>query len=873
MGTDHQFQPKIERYLLILLLLPFETLFCLYRLLIIPSGSKNIFLFGMTKERLLMVGVFAILFLCGLLIFILRKRIVSILHDGKICSLLLAGTLIFLFLCLMPDYRFGKMRAYALRFQPFILCLMLNFGTLWLTSCYQTGKISKVSDRFTELAPVSKPFIVFLSLAVLLLLMITLIHWGIATENSLWNKNGIPLESIQLFLCLTAFFVFKAVCRRKNPALNKRIVNFFVIWAAAAVIWRLCPMKAHFFAPGPYDPNYEYYVYSDAISYEWSAYSALNGWGFDFGRLILKPLVTYVSFLCHLICGSDYNKALLLQSAVYAILPAIIYLFGTYIRGDLCGFLAAALCICKEWNALNSQTVLTINSRLIMSEFLTQILFASYCCFMYRRMKFDGKESLWAAAAGCVTALGLYTRYNIVALIPAGFIAMIIAAKGSFRKIRKSSAVFVIALLITASPMLIRSYRLTGKIYPEMTNTFSSVLVKKRYNLNYQEPNSSESPKNDNLLGDSQIAPEIAEISESVEIEKESFNRNDSGASNNINIDKHSGVQIRIKIHPIIDSILNHGIHNFISSFMTFPMQLRFDDSQHLFNPESGLWADDMDYHLTPGQWIMVVLWSLVICLDLAYLWHRDGFAGISFFYFWFVYAFSIGVSRSSGGRYVVPVNWIPMLLIAVFADIISSKPDFNIATETVQEKTGLRTICVIGAFTCVFLSMCIFEKVMPRTVLKEEQDAVDFVLEQPALEGADRDLITQQIEAGIMNIRTGKAIFPRFYYYLTGEHASSGIYAQKDYSRLTFIGLYLNDEEQRMNREFMLPHTELINDFPNDTEFYALACNSESGYEDALTIVYQGENGEYKTVIRDPLQEFKCPVSEPVCMGIENCR
>ena len=47
-----------------------STIFCAWQLLRIPADSKNAFLFGLSKERLLMVSGFAlffILFLIGLI--------------------------------------------------------------------------------------------------------------------------------------------------------------------------------------------------------------------------------------------------------------------------------------------------------------------------------------------------------------------------------------------------------------------------------------------------------------------------------------------------------------------------------------------------------------------------------------------------------------------------------------------------------------------------------------------------------------------------------------------------------------------------------------------------------------------------------------
>ena len=127
-------------------------------------------------------------------------------------------------------------------------------------------------------------------------------------------------------------------------------------------------MERHFFAPGPYLPNNEFYPYSDATLNDVAAQAAINGLGFNFHQIVLKPVVTFISFICHLITGNQMNASLMVQSAIYAILPSILYLFAFDLAGNSCGFLAAAFMILQEWNALNTTQILTIHSRLEMER-------------------------------------------------------------------------------------------------------------------------------------------------------------------------------------------------------------------------------------------------------------------------------------------------------------------------------------------------------------------------------------------------------------------------------------------------------------------------------------------------------------------------
>ncbi len=882
MDADHSIQSRIKKYSLILFLLPFEAAFCIVQLLRIPSGNKNIFLLGLTKERFLMTAALSVFLLIGIAAILFRERIIEKLvsHD----HLLIVFSLFFLFFTLFPSYRFGKLRAYADRLHPFVLCLFLYTFTLTVC-CFVIKRWKACFNAFYGFTmPFRKPLFVFTLIALVFIGILCGTNWGSAPEKALWNKNGIPLQSIQLFFCLILFFVLNGIIRKHSIDLSRTVLNFFLIWGISALVLTFVPMKAHFFAPGPYDPNLEYYPYSDALGYDWPAYSAMNGWGFNFLSPILKPSVTYISFLCHILGGDDYNRGLMIQSALYAILPAIIYLFGKSLRSDGCGFLAAALSLLKEWNALNAQEVLTINSRLIMSEYLMQIVFAVFCFAVYRWTLLRNDHIKWAALAGGILAIGIYTRYNFFIFLLVGLLPVWIAGmKHGKRLCFTGTAVFLLVFLITAFPILHRSYGRTGKIFPEFFDTFQNKLIGGRYQMENTEKEISLDPITENEVipnepviektaDKNEILPAEVPVKEPAEIAIES-----SETETEIATETSSLPALRVHIHPVIDSILNHGFHNLIASFLTLPVQLTFDDLSHLFTNESSsaLWSNSWNYRFTTSQWAGVLLWVLVPVFVTAYLWHRDGIAGLTILYFWLAYSFSIGVSRSSGGRYVVPCNWIPMLLISVFADLITLRPDTPLEKPIRETKSYRKQTLVIACcFTCFFLSLRITENAISPEEWPDANEILPVIQENFKDDDIDWESVADEISTGKMFLMKGKLLYPRFYYYNKGETEREDVFAVKEYSRLVFQGIYMNPQLFPAYADYYLPHTELIGDIPNNSRFYALACsaNGTAEFLDVLGLVVLPDEGESIAVLRDPMPSFSCPIAEPVCDGIENC-
>ena len=857
-----------------------ETALCAFLLLRIPADSKNAFLFGLSKERLLMLGVFILLFCLILSGIIFRKflseKIFSKKPFGTLCS---AMTVISSFFVLLPEYRFERAAAYYTRLRPFLLLIFLLSLTFAVYNRLVSGGFSGSGETLENLKDNKKFILPVLAVLIAGVLFVEFTGIGKTTESALWNKNGIPLQSLQLFALILLYFLLHKIGLFSFLSRHKRIPHFLIIWILAAVIWSQVPMIPHFFAPTPQEPNLEYYPYSDAAIYDLYAQTALNGWGFNLGRHFLKPSVVYVSFLTHLATGNEVERSMMLQSALYGILPAIIYLFGSSIGGTGCGYLAAMLSILKEWNALNSRSVSTVHSRLIMSEFLTQILFAAFCFAVFHWIRKNGKEILFAAIAGGTLSLGIFTRYNFAAFLPAGLLILVIAYRKNFRAFLKPLLIFVLAGVLTAAPVLIRDSQRSKNTFYYLNRTIQRVLIGQRFNVEEENvEDMDDEDADDALISLTEVSSgeenQIAAVTEKAE----SFPETKTEEFNTSQITQKLTNKSSNKYVTLIRSILNHGMHNFTSEALTLPMEITFHNLEHLYKNEGdGLWRDDFDGEFTVRQWIYIGFWILLGAIAIGCLIRQEGIAGFSIPYFWLVYAFSIGFSRSSGGRYIVPCNWIPMLLLAYLCATLFNRGKlfvFPVMQHTSGKKTAFQTIGTIFLFTAFFTSMFIFEKNMPKTVTAAAEGDLEILKERLAdRDDIDWELVEEQVSSKTMKLTRGVAVYPRYYYYRQGEHTDSGALMKKDYSRMTFTGINKGGGSKKIMQEYLLPHTDLITDFPQDSVFRALSCKTGMAYQDVLAVTIETPDGGIFTYVRDPLSEFSCPAEEPVCYSIDNCR
>ena len=157
MEKHHKFHSDQQALNLTLSAAALATIICTIELLRIPTDSKNAFLFGLSKERLLMLIVFTVIFIINLYCLLQREKLAIKLagsQKGKIFSMIL--TIIPLFFLLMPDYRFDRAAAYFTRLRPFILWICLTSFFFLLYFIYTQDKFSGFRETIKNLCSKKK---------------------------------------------------------------------------------------------------------------------------------------------------------------------------------------------------------------------------------------------------------------------------------------------------------------------------------------------------------------------------------------------------------------------------------------------------------------------------------------------------------------------------------------------------------------------------------------------------------------------------------------------------------------------------------------------------------------------------------------------
>ena len=130
------------------------------------------------------------------------------------------------------------------------------------------------------------------------------------------------------------------------------------------------------------------------------------------------------------------------------------------------------------------------------------------------------------------------------------------------------------------------------------------------------------------------------------------------------------------------------------------------DDLRHTVRDIYPYWRPDWDGSFTTSALVFFILNIFFIVLGVSIAWdklHLPGLAPLAIFIF---YNISTGLARTSGGRYLVPMDWIISMyfLLGVFYLITWSANNIGIQWELFSTPVRKETVLNIGyQYICVY--------------------------------------------------------------------------------------------------------------------------------------------------------------------------
>jgi len=852
------------------LLTGIEALIMVAWLAKMPAEAEHALFLGFSLPRLILMGamIFAGLTFLSLTIALGRstsicercEKLLDNHYTGVIAGLIALAAWVLVFL---PTYQWGRYGGYKERLLPVILWLLLAgmqtcLMVLWSGRRRRTASLPSIVEREPALV---KAWWIIMSVFTLALLVVSLSRVGIIPDIVYWNDTNVPLLGIQIIAVLFASVMIMFGFSRLGFFLSRNSAGFYnrlpdlliclFIWGLAVIAWTQVDMPHSYFAPGPYPPNEEMYPFSDAAGYDRLAQIAVIGEGVGTREFEYVDKPFYVAFLAviHLIAGNRMAPVVGLQVAVIALLPVVVYLMGRKIHGRLAGVLAAGFVIFREINNIQGTLwVLSSNSRVLMSESLVMVLLALFVLMILQWFR-DERRLLHLLAAGGFLGLAALVRLNPLLLMPVTGAAILIFFGKRWKKGILYGAVFAAVFTLTLVPWMMHSNDRHDKPFFFMGAMKGVVLTQRTYYaLNTPAP--VQTP----VAGGTSVQP-TPQIEPPQQAVDKTWN----------------------KITGISNYVTAHFFHNMISSMALFPTSLSLDSLERTIKAPGSYWSAEWNGSLSGGQIILIYFVLMIMSTGLATGWARVRWAGLVPAGFFLAYDLATAAARTSGGRYILPADWIFLLYFALgLAQIVEwlaawfnveyVRPLFE--TDVLPPSIAIKRWQIqvmAGLFLVAGALPVLFDRLVPPRYQPVDKSTLAAELQQQgrlAGLGISREKLDDFLSSPAAVATRGMGLYPRYYPQDHGEPDQFSPMRGQPFPRLVMDIIGADTTTSGV-----IPLIHSPQHFPNGTDVLAIGCRADLN-DDWLALITADE-----VILRSPAAEWVCPVTLLVCDNNRNCR
>jgi len=747
-------------------------------LLSIPSDPKNAFLFGFSPFRLLNVAALIGLGAALLWVFVIiskSKKILDFLDTGMrneqryqdwITILLLAATLVGV-LMWQPDVFFGKFLPYYQRLKPNLVLLgvFCTQGFLYLAflkTRESTRDMRGISTRIWQNA--GKTALIGITIALLGWLVIALTGLGTQESQEALNSAGVPLLVSQVIIIISSVYFGSSLFRRMltgrlHPSKKQADIWIMVaLFLIALTAWSLTPLEANYFVKDSFLQEGRYLPYSDAAHWDMGGLFALIGQGIYNNDAFMdhSALMAFLAFL-HTLVGFDYQKIVFLQIVVYASAAVVAYVLGKSLLHRKAGLVFSGLVIVREVNAIKAGAFMnTSNVKLLMTEvpIMIGLMIVSLMLFLAVRAK---RLNRWyALPIGSVMALMVLTRLNSLVLPAAVFLGLIVLPKFSFKDRLRFALFMTAACVFTLTPWMVRTWQIAGTPFFFLGK---AMLV---FKDNFRSSWLSNSA---NLFSVRLAAEGVAAAgwargaARTFLVSGSAF----GGAGN------------------LVWQTANHFFRNILASVFTLPIlpisdHTLADTIQTALPFWSGagrLWFGPIPIPVQAGIFLNLIL----LAIGIGAGWKKWRWAALAPLFMYAAYTASLAIARTSGGRYLVPIEWVLLLydgLGIVF--MIDWCRALIISKEGHERKAGLkwqmpaRTISLVIIIPAMVFTLGMYglDRAVPQRFEKvNPQEFAERIVVQPN-EDQSLGMVWSETQTFLGDphsvLAHGQLLYPRYY-------------------------------------------------------------------------------------------------------------
>lgn len=830
----------------------------------LPSEPGNAVLFGLSALRLMMaVGVLIVLMLYSALTF---KAVKDRTWAGRILEKWFGGTGISRWVawlsgiftvlgwtgCLLPPYRAGTLENYWVRGQPvmaLILLLGLSTGILYVVTQ------GKLAFRSLNLAHLGLGLPLFIPLLFLLAAMFYT-GFGVRSPDDFWYGAGVPVLTAQLTTAIIGGVLFLHFGTRWK---SKRadVLICILLFILTAFVWAREPLNKSFMFTSPSIPNQEFYPFADSATFDAASQFPLIGEKlFAFNSVFFeRPL--YLSFLVflHSVFGQDYETLMAVQAALFAVLPVIIYLIGASLDLRAAGLGAAIAAMFRGINSIRASNMIDMaNPKMILTDFPAAIGIALVILVICEWLKDPERNRHYPAWIGGTIGLTLMLRTNALLLLIFLPFFVFFRFPSQWKKWFVNFGLIILGVMAITLPWEIRNLSLGGQMYSSIVVKFQNVIQQR-----YQSPFQPESSlPQDQALASTAILSTRVVLTPLLPV---------------------AAMQDEPPCDKVTCFSANHFLHNVLTSFLVLPTSPMMDDVRYLVReryPE--YWKAEWDGAFTDAAPLFLTLNLFIVTTGIAFAWRKKRLAGLAPLAIFVAYNLSNALARTSGGRYIVPADWIiplyyfiGVIYIFIWLGRITGVDFFSEGSgqdETLKKasspssKLALVFAILLGFGSLIPLAENLhqprYRQVAPMETLLANRSRVEAA-------GMDLDNLDKFLRSPGAVIIEGRALYPRFYKMNQGEIT----FVFHPYVVMGFPRTGFKLIGPAGEYSIVLPG-EAPEHLPHASDVLVLGCNGQN-YLDALVVIVLDDRESIYA--RQPYAGFECPLPEPVCNNNSVCQ
>jgi len=818
-----------------------------------------------------------------------ERRLAGALQSGGGRLKLALAALFIILWCLtwIPPHRTGDAYYYFIGIYPLILCGLLASGGALVLLSFPAGSSSLAwwGRYFRERRPAVRATIAALAAFALVAVLTTQLQILRGAEPY-WFGAGVPILAAQVLAALlVAALALRLETWSGTPRIPVDVVLFLVVWVVAAILWAARAVPPSYWITGPQPPNFESYPFSDSITYDLGSQFALIGQGI-YNRMFIDRAL-YMSFLVylHTLGGQNYQAIMSIQAAIFAVFPALLFLIGKRLHSLTAGLTLAALIIVRGLGSLDASAWIdTATFKHMMTDFPTAIGVAGFLVLALKWLE-NPRENLSSLIwAGGVLGLTSLLRPHVMLLMAAAALLALWLMRTEWRRAVGITALASLAFLMAVLPWLVLGPS-SGSLISQYGQRVQAVIAQRYPAL---VPTLSPAPPAAPALRMTQPAPSSPAAAPTPPATPVDAAPPAAPAED---VPPENPAPIVPPADPGVPFIVDHLLHNLVTSALVFPVTPEFLSVREVVKDGEAFWRPRWGGAMTALSAWMLALNLMIVAFGIGAAFQRDRLRGLVPIVVLLLYLSANALARTSGGRYVVPVDWIVVAYYCVgLAELVHATRAFvrgratvtpgmptgrSARTQRPATRAGAGSAHVAARPLTILVSVLILGALVPLAgVLHPRRYAPvdDMVLLQRVQSREVQSARTQDVAAFLQQpgavVVQGRALYPLFYRQGQGEPTRYAPYHPREYPRLVFVLI----GPQGMQHVMLAASGPQV--IPNAADVTVLGCRlREAGYDmiQALVVTVEGPD-QQSALERDPAASLRCPLPEPVCDDNGNC-